>query len=104
MCTDNAELRFPVPGTVTLLSTMPPLRAADFPFPLVLPLLAPLPLFPAPVLPWLNASQTAIAIVYVSSPLPQPALQMRRGLGPSTDLRAQSCGTTCRASAFSAPG
>src|ERR1700691_6420492 len=91
---------------------MPPLRDADFPFPLPLPLLLPLllpwfealPLLPALAALRLNPSQTAMAIEYVSSPVEQPALQMRRGVGPSTDLRTQSWGTTCCARALSAPG
>src|SRR5580658_7838871 len=95
----------PAPGFGDpICSAMPPLREADFPLPLPLPLLEPLPLFPAAVPLWLNASQTAMAMEYVSSPVEQPALQMRSGLGPSEDLRAQSCGTTFRARALSAPG
>src|ERR1700731_2896566 len=74
MWIDKPALRFADTG-FGALSAMPPLRAADFPLalplPLPLPLFDPLPLFPAPALLELNASQTAMAIEYVSSPLAQ---------------------------------
>src|SRR5271169_6601467 len=94
MWIDKPALRLVDPEVAGPLSAMPPLRAADFPFPLPLLWLEPFPLFPL-ALWWLNASQTAMAMEYVSSPVEQPALQMRSGLGPSTDFRAQSWGTTC---------
>ena len=69
-------------------SAMPPLRL-DGLLPLLLPLLepfdAPLPLpveFAAGI-----ASHKAIAMEYASSPVEQPALQIRSVLGPSSDLR-----------------
>src|SRR5580692_7126027 len=102
---DNPVLKFAEPDVVPPVSAMPPLRAAaDFPFPLALPLFEPFPLFAELAPLRLKASQTAMAMEYVSSPVAQPALQMRSGLGPSTDLRAQSTGTTCRVKALSAPG
>src|SRR5712671_3755645 len=104
MCTDKDELSLADSGGAVALSAMPPFRAADLPFPFVLPPFVPLPLFPLVAAILLNASQTAIAMVYVSSPVEQPALQIRSGVGPSTDLRAHNCGTTCRARALRAPG
>src|ERR1700683_1777865 len=89
------RLKFAEPDVVAPVSAMPPLRTtADFPLPLALPLFEPFPLFPELAPLRLRASQTAIAMEEVSSPVAQPALQMRSGLGPSADLRAQSTGTT----------
>src|SRR6266849_4906689 len=74
------------------VSAMPPVRPVRlFPAP-ALPLLAlpfPAPLFPQVGFPRLGmASETAIAMEYASSPVAQPALQMRSGLDPSLALRA----------------
>src|SRR5271170_1678675 len=100
------------PGAKPDDSLMPPLRRAAF-----LPALDPLePSFPLPraaalvalfpVLPIFAASaaHAAMAIEYASSPVEQPALHMRSVAGLSGDLRASSCGKTCRVSAFIAPG
>jgi hypothetical protein len=59
---------------LTVLDSLPP-------FPLQEPFVAPLPD------PLDMASQIAIAMEYVSSPVPQPALQMRSVQAPSSALR-----------------
>src|ERR1700722_9151798 len=82
------------PPTPPALSAMLPLRTPDFP--------DPLPLVALPMT-GLTASQIAMAIEYVSSPVPHPALQILTGPELSVVLRLQSCGNTCRVSAFSAP-
>src|ERR1700730_17112371 len=76
------------------LSTTPPFRVPAFPPPPT----------GALTLTGLTASQTAMAIEYVSSPVPHPALQIRIGAGPSADLRLQSWGNTCFVNVFKAPG
>src|SRR5215471_8713457 len=93
----------PLPGELgTEVSLMPPFRPPGFgSFP-GLPLLAPFPLLVG--FAWAMASEIAIAMEYVSSPVPQPALQIRRVPELSTALRAWSCGITCRDRAFMAPG
>ena len=67
---------------------MPPFRL-DGLLPLLLPLLEPLTHHcrRRSRLPLGIASHNAIAMEYASSPVEQPALQIRSVLGPSSDLR-----------------